>query len=98
MSVKFCFYLLSWLHLKGNNARDKTRINDNGFIMTNIYMSQLIVTEKQKGKHAFIGIKLYKIQLCMPYVLRLEIKSSNCSFINIPSPHFSRFCFSLKFH
>lgn len=66
--------------------------------MTNIYMSQLIVTEKQKGKHAFIGIKLYKIQLCMPYVLRLEIKSSNCSFINIPSPHFSRFCYSLKFH
>lgn len=71
MSVKFCFIILPWLHLKGNNARDKTRINDNGFIMTNIYMSQLIVTGKQKGKHAFIGIKLYKIQLCMIYVLRL---------------------------
>lgn len=71
MSVKFCFILLSLLHLKGNETRDITRINDNGFIMTNIYMSQLFVTGKQKGKHAFIGIKLYNIQLCMPYVLRL---------------------------
>lgn len=71
MSVKFCFILLPRLHLKGDNARDITRINDNGFIVINIYMSQLIVTGKQKGKHALIGIKLYKIQLCMSYVLRL---------------------------
>lgn len=73
-------FLLPWLHLKADNARDITRINDNGFIVINIYMSQLIVTEKQKGKHAFIGIKLYKIQLCMPYVLRLEIKSRQLQF------------------
>lgn len=70
MSVKFCFILLPWLHLKGNNASDMPRINDNGFIVTIIYMSQLIVAGKLKETHAFIGIKLYKIQLCMPYVFR----------------------------
>lgn len=46
MSVKFWFFLLPWLHLKGDNARDITRINDNGFIVINIYMSQFIVTGK----------------------------------------------------
>lgn len=50
--------LLPSLHFKGNNAREITRINDNGFIMTNFYLGQLIVTEKQKGKHAFTGIQL----------------------------------------
>lgn len=58
MFVKFCFILLPSLHFKGNNAREITRINDNGFIMTNFYLGQLIVTEKQKGTHAFTGIQL----------------------------------------
>lgn len=42
--------LLPSLHFKGNNAREITRIN--------FYLGQLIVTEKQKGKHAFTGIQL----------------------------------------
>lgn len=34
-------------------AKEMTRVNDNESNMTNVYMSQLIVTEVQKGKTCF---------------------------------------------
>lgn len=52
-----------------NYAKEMTRVNDNESNMTNVYMSQLIVTEVQKEKHAFNGIQLYKILLCMSHAL-----------------------------
>lgn len=52
-----------------NYAKEMTRVNDNESNMTNVYMSQLIVTEVQREKHAFISIQIYKIILCMSHAL-----------------------------
>lgn len=83
MSVEFCFILLHRPHLKGDNARDIIRINVNRFIMTNIYMSQLIVTGKQRENMLSLALSSTKSNcVChMYYVYKLNL--DNCSFINI---------------
>lgn len=61
---KILFQIIALLLFKGITIQ-----KDKGSIMTNIYMSQLIVTRELKEKHAFTGIKFCEILLCMYHAL-----------------------------
>lgn len=51
---KILFQIIGLTSFSGdNNAGEIAKVNDNESIITNIYMSQLIVTEVQKENHAF---------------------------------------------